>query len=218
MFPPAGVFDPVVLAYHAVHAPQPGVDAADVISPPEALERDLVALRDAGYRFITVDELVSETRGGAPASRTAIVTFDDGWRDSLTVAAPMLRDLGIRGTFFVCPGLWGGYEPRMGDAGRVLTEDEARQLHEAGMELGAHSMTHPDLRRIDDSALARELNDSRRAVEAITGRPCRALAYPFGVSDDRVRRAASDAGFAIAFSYAPGRWRRFAAPRLPRFG
>jgi peptidoglycan/xylan/chitin deacetylase (PgdA/CDA1 family) len=210
--------DPVVLAYHAIHPLEPGVRAEDVICPPEMLERDVCRLRATGYRSLTAEQLVSETGGGRPERRTAILTFDDGWRDGLTIATPLLRRLGVRATFFVCPGLWGGRDPRMGEAGHMLSESEARELDDAGMELAAHSMTHPDLVSLDDEALSVELRDSKRAVEGITGRPCRVLAYPFGRSDARVRRAAAAAGFALAFSYTMGPWRRLAAPRVARFG
>lgn len=205
----------VVLAYHSIHAVEPGIDAPDVIASPQALERDVRTLLDAGYRFLTADDLVTETGGGQPAGRTALVTFDDGWLDGLTVAAPMLSRLGVRATFFLCPGLWGNHDPRMGEAGHVLTAEDARGLAAAGMDLGAHSMTHPDLRTLGDAELQRELADSRAAVEALTGRPCRSLAYPFGLHDARVQRAVADGGFDLAFTYEPGPWRPFAAPRIP---
>lgn len=203
----------MAVAYHSVHDPQPGVCADDVILPPGALERDVRALQAAGYRFLTAGELVAETGGARPPARTALLTFDDGWLDGLTVAAPLLARLGVPATFFVCPGLWGGHDLRMGDAGHVVTEPQARELHAAGMELGAHSLTHPDLRAIDDDALRGELVGSKEAVEAITGRPCRALAYSFGLYDGRVQRAADAAGFSLAFTFSPGRWRPLAAPR-----
>ncbi len=97
----------------------------------------------------------------------------------------------------------------------MVTIDQARALHEAGVEVGAHSMSHPDLRALDDGALTSELADSRAAIEAITGRPCRTLAYPFGVHDARVERAVGRAGFLAAFTYGAGPWRPFAIPRLP---
>jgi peptidoglycan/xylan/chitin deacetylase (PgdA/CDA1 family) len=102
-----------------------------------------------------------------------------------------------------------------GEAGRLLDEDEARALIEAGMELGSHSVSHPDLRLLDGSELTVELQESKAAVEKITGRPCRTLAYPYGLHDERVEQAAGEAGYELAFSWLPGPWRELAAPRLP---
>ena len=209
------MFEPLVIAYHAIHDPDDGVHADDVIAEPAALERDVRALTERGYRWLTADELVEETGGAEPGPRTAVLTFDDGWLDGLTVATPLLTKLGVRATFFLCPGLWGGHDQRMGSAGHVLDVAQARELSAAGMDLGAHSMTHPDLRTLDDGALRTELVDSKAAVEAITGRPCRAFAYPFGLHNRRVRRAVVDAGFSLAFTFRPGRWNPLAAPRTP---
>jgi peptidoglycan/xylan/chitin deacetylase (PgdA/CDA1 family) len=206
---------PLVVAYHAVHPAQEGIDAPDVITPPEALEHDVQRLLAAGYELLTAGELLAAEAEGTPPRRAAVLTFDDGWRDGLTIAAPLLRSLGVRATFLVCPGLFGNHDPRMGEAGHVMTAEDACSLHEAGMEIGAHSMTHPDMREIEDHALAVELEDSRDAVEAITGAPCAVMAYPFGLSDGRVRSAARRAGFRLAFSFAPGPWRWMAAPRVP---
>ena len=190
---------PLVLAYHAVaREPFAGMDPRMVVTADE-LAAEVARLREAGGPFR--------------------LTFDDGWADALSVAAPVLRELGVGATFFVCPGNWGnteedGYSPE----GRVMTLEEAGELHELGFDLGAHSMTHPDLTECDDADLRAQLHDSRAAVEAITGRPCTELAYPFGSHDARVRAAAEAAGFTLAFQFAPGPWRPFAAPRVPMPG
>jgi peptidoglycan/xylan/chitin deacetylase (PgdA/CDA1 family) len=130
--------------------------------------------------------------------------------------APLLERLGVRGTFYVSPGLLGRQHPQVaGDEGRLLDADEAGALAEAGMELGSHAMSHRDLRLLDDDELAGELQDSKAAVEKITGRPCRTLAYPYGLYDERVTQAAAAAGYELAFAWLPGPWKPLAAPRLP---
>lgn len=166
---------------------------------------------------MTAEELVEEAGGGGPPPRTAVLTFDDGWRDGLTVVAPMLRRLGLSATFNVCPGMWGGQHQFVaGEAGRLLDRDDALQLAGAGMEVGSHTMSHPDLRALDDDALREEVTASKAAVEELTQRPCRTLAYPFGLFDDRVERAAAAAGYEVALAWQPGGpWRQFAMPRMP---
>ena len=199
---------PVVHAYHAVARElRPGLQRSMVVTTDE-LAADVAELRGRGLEIVPASEA---------GEGTAVLTFDDGWADALTVAAPLLRELGVPATFYVCPGLFGntedsGYSP----LGRVLTWNEAGELAQLGFELGAHSMTHPDLVEVDDGALADELVGSRRAVAKLTGAPCRTLAYPFGLHDARVRSAAEGAGFDLAFQFAPGPWERFAAPRIPK--
>ena len=202
---------PVVLAYHGVGPPD-GDDARLLITL-ERLEAHIRYLQRRGYRFSTAEELVDD---GAPGRGTAVLTFDDGFRTWLTDVAPLLRRLGVSGTFYVSPGLFGQQHWHLsGDAGRMLTEDEARGLGMEGMELGSHTISHADLRLLDGRELAYELSESKAVVESLTDRPCRTLAYPYGLYDDRVIDAAREAGYELAFAWLPGPWRTFAAPRLP---
>lgn len=206
---------PLVLAYHSVAPRMEARLLPSMITLTGELAEHVGQLRALGRRIVTAGELAGELAAGNGGADTAVLTFDDGWADALTVAAPLLRELGVRATFFVCPGLFGNPEPTMSFAGRVLTRDEAALLHDAGMELGAHSMQHPDLTAADDAALAHELAASRKEIEAITGSACRVMAYPFGAQDARVRRAAERAGYELAFTYSDGPWEPLAAPRIP---
>jgi peptidoglycan/xylan/chitin deacetylase (PgdA/CDA1 family) len=193
---------PAVLAYHGV-GPADGDDARVLITL-DRLESQIRYLKRRGYEE------------GAPGNGTAVLTFDDGFRSWLTDVAPLFGRLGVRGTFYVSPGLFGKQHWRVpGDAGRLLDEDEARALAEDGMELGSHAVSHPDLRLLDGRKLAFELQESKAAVEQLTGRPCRTLSYPYGLYDERVTEAAAEAGYELGFAWLPGPWRPLAAPRLP---
>lgn len=204
---------PVVLVYHGVAAADNGADPRRLLTSPDHLEEHVGLLRRRGYRFVLARELA---RDGSTPPGTAVLTFDDGWRNWMTTALPLLQRLGLRATFFLCPGLFGGHHPDVaGKAGELLDEDEARSLHEAGMEVASHSLSHPDLRLLDDAALERELRQSKAAVEQITGEPCRSFAYPYGLYDGRVVRAVAAAGYELAFGWLPGPWRPLEAPRLP---
>lgn len=206
---------PLVLAYHSVAPRMEARLLPSMITLTGELAEHVGQLRALGRRIVTAGELAAELADGGDGAEAAVLTFDDGWADALTVAAPLLRELGVRATFFLCPGLFGNPEPTMSFAGRVLTPEEAGLLHETGMELGAHSMHHPDLTAVDDPTLAAELAGSRAGIEAITAAPCRVFAYPFGAQDERVRLAASRAGYELAFTYRQGPWEPLAAPRVP---
>ena len=202
---------PVVLVYHGVGPPVG--DPKRLLVSIEHLESHVRLLQRLGYRFITAEELLDE---GGPSPRTAVLTFDDGFRSWLTEVAPLFERLGVRGTFYVCPGLFGEQHWNVaGEAGRLLDEDDARALAEAGMELGAHSQTHADLRLLDGRELAYELSEPKAVIERITGRPCRTIAYPYGNRDERVVAATAEAGYELAFAWLPGPWRQLEAPRLP---
>jgi peptidoglycan/xylan/chitin deacetylase (PgdA/CDA1 family) len=208
-------FRPLVLALHAVSNSWPYLLAVS----PEMLERQLESLLLRRYRPATAAEAV----GGV--GRFLHVTFDDGFRSTLN-ALPALERLGIPSTVFVCPA-WA-------DRGRLSVPEldaeaqkyprefaaldwgQLRELRDRGVEIGSHTVTHPHLRRLTDTELARELRESRERLEAELERPCRYLAYPFGENDDRVRAGARDAGYAAAFGL-PERQKPsdpFAVPRI----
>jgi peptidoglycan/xylan/chitin deacetylase (PgdA/CDA1 family) len=62
----------------------------------------------------------------------------------------------------------------------MMTTDQVRQLHRAGMEIGGHTVTHPILARVSASHARQEIVDGKHALEEITGEPIRLFAYPNG--------------------------------------
>ena len=110
---------PVVLCYHGVGYVDDAGDPNSLVVSPENLESQLRWLLRSGYTFMTAEEI--EAAAGPPP-RTAVLTFDDGWRDAITTVLPLLTGFNIRATFYVCPGLWGGQHPDVeGEAGRLMT-------------------------------------------------------------------------------------------------
>jgi len=207
---------PTVLVHHGVGDATEEADPVGLVVPPDKLRSQLGLFARLGYHFRTAEDLLAEPGTLPPPSGTACVTFDDGLASDLRVAAPLLEGLGIRGSFYVCPGLWGRQHASInGDAGRLMTRDEAAELSARGMELGSHAMTHSDLRKLDDSALEAELTESKAAIEDLTGRSCRVIAYPFGLHDERVESAALRAGYELGLGWGVGEWRREAVPRMP---
>ena len=104
----------------------------------------------------------------------------------------------------------------------MMSTAQVRQLAAAGMEVGAHTCTHPILRVLSDQDAAREIRDSRDALAAITGKRIRAFAYPNGRLDDdyttRDRALVADNGFDLAVSTQAGAASAASDPfQLPRF-
>jgi peptidoglycan/xylan/chitin deacetylase (PgdA/CDA1 family) len=212
--------DRVVLCYHAVSPTWP----IGLAVTPQALEEQVSLLLRRGYEPATFWEIVHRP----PARRSFAVTFDDGWVSVLEHGFPVLQRLGVPGTVFVASTLvdherrlrgavidpWadGPHEHEL----YCLTWPQLRRLQESGWEIGAHTMTHPRLTRLDDEALAQELVGSKARCEEMLGVPCRTMAYPTGDFDARVERAAEAAGYEAAAAL-PKRFtsgRPFAWPRV----
>jgi peptidoglycan/xylan/chitin deacetylase (PgdA/CDA1 family) len=207
----------VALAYHGVDDVGGTVPVADdphrLLTSSEHLRAHVRLLRRLGYRFVTADEVIGARR---PAGRVAVLSFDDGFANWVTHALPVLEQERAVASFYVCPGWWEDQHPLVaGPAGRVMAAADVRRLLDAGMGAGSHAWDHPDLRGLDDAALARQLGESRAAVAEVTGGPCRTLAYPYGLSDERVRTAAAAAGYELSWGWQPGPWDALDAPRLP---
>lgn len=140
-------------------------------------------------------------RHGRPALLPAagegatLLTFDDGGASALTSIAPLLESHGFRGHFFVITGSLGGPA--------FLDDEGVRELAARGHLVGSHTETHPDLRGLDDAALRREWADSRERLEEVLGGPVSVGSVPYGLLDDRVVRAAADAGYRVLFTSDP---------------
>jgi peptidoglycan/xylan/chitin deacetylase (PgdA/CDA1 family) len=93
------------------------------------------------------------------------------------------------------------------DARHFLNWDEARTMAAAGMEIGAHSHTHPLMGKLSVEAQKEELGRSKQILEEQIGRPITSLAYPVGSKNDftdETKRIAKEAGYDLAFSFYGG--------------
>lgn len=212
----------LILCYHAISERLP----ADLSIPPEDFERQIERLLRMGYRGQTL----MQSRALDRPAKALVVTFDDGYHSTLTMAAPILERLRVPGTLFVptdyigqdAPMSWPGIEQwRDGtycDELRPLGWEQVRQLAERGWEIGSHTCSHPRLTSLAEESLNRELRDSRAKVEVELSRPCLTIAYPYGDVDQRVACAAGAAGYELGVGL-PARWRDGADPlQLPRVG
>jgi peptidoglycan/xylan/chitin deacetylase (PgdA/CDA1 family) len=135
------------------------------------------------------DVLAARERRGDPRPIVSI-TFDDGYADNYEFVLPLLLEHRLSASFFVTSGFV--------DRDRVAVERFAKlrkmqpehvkpldwkqviEIRESGMEIGAHTHTHPNLANIGSTGLRFELEHSKRVIEDRLGHPVTTLAYPFG--------------------------------------
>lgn len=200
----AGQHGPLILMYHAV---LPGSDKPDwpwAVSMQQFCDQ-LDFLATEGYATPTMGELVS-----APANtwtgRTAVITFDDGYIDNLA-ACEALRSRGMRATWFIVSGSAGQHPRWPADGrpnGRLLNAAELREMQDAGMEIGSHTVNHVRLTEVNDLTLRQELSDSRATLEDFLGNAISSFAYPYGIWDERCAEAVKKAGYAAACTTRSG--------------
>ncbi len=139
---------------------------------------------------VSFDDLVAPTRNGDGVRPTVAITFDDGYEDNHREALPLLARYGFPATFFIATGLVDREEEALarlrrewgqnGRALRPLSLGQLREMQAAGMRFGAHTRTHPNLRRLDENGLRAEIAGSRDRLEQLLQREVRTFAYPFG--------------------------------------
>jgi peptidoglycan/xylan/chitin deacetylase (PgdA/CDA1 family) len=187
---------PLALNYHGVERVSLRDDPSNLFVKPQDLRKHIRKLRAWGYRFVRFGEFAAGVVDGR-GENLAAVTFDDGLVDNVTTLLPLLRVENVPATIFLVPGWFGRPHP---DAPwtRIVTPDEARELAAAGVEIGAHSMTHRDLSTLSYDEARLELLESRELLEETLQASVTVAAYPYGHASPETRRACRDAGFEFA--------------------
>ena len=166
---------------------------------PEKFRQVLDVLKREGPSPITMDEALSRTSSTA----SVCLTFDDGFDDFYANALPILSEVGARVTVFPVAGFldmrstWDALAPRM-----HLSGEHLREISALGHQIGSHSLTHADLTRLGPTDLTRELSESRKLIEDLTGKPVTALSFPFGRWNARAWETARSLGYTTATVYA----------------
>jgi peptidoglycan/xylan/chitin deacetylase (PgdA/CDA1 family)/GT2 family glycosyltransferase len=209
-----------VLMYHSFDAGETG-DRYVLSRRSFARQMRLLALLRC--RVIGFEQLAQALRSGPPPPRRAVViTIDDGYRDNLEIAAPILRKHRFPATVFLVSDRLGG-ENDWDDEGVVVGRPlldlaEIEELRAAGVELGAHTRTHRPLPELSDADVGEEIAGSRSQLEQVLGTPVKTFAYPYGRRDERAVAAVAAAGYEAACSTHPVPARldddRFQIPRI----
>jgi peptidoglycan/xylan/chitin deacetylase (PgdA/CDA1 family) len=154
---------------------------------PVAEFKDALArLHDGGYRTLRFADAAQLLAGRQSLpERTLVLTFDDGDASLFRHAWPMLQRFGMTATVFQLPPLASG--TRFFQGRPLLDASEIRQIHEAGIEIGAHSLDHPDLTRLSLAEVEEQVRGSRAALEDLLGAAVPSFAYPFGRNNQPVR-------------------------------
>jgi peptidoglycan/xylan/chitin deacetylase (PgdA/CDA1 family) len=206
----------VILCYHGVGPTSTRLDPGFLRVRPDVFRAQLDLLLGAGFEFVTVAELADRSAGAEPPPGLAALSFDDGMDDNHAVVLPILTELRLTATVYVATGLIGKPNPWMApEAGaRMMDELELRELAAAGFEIGAHSVTHPDLSQLDYERCLREMTESRATLERVVGAPVRTFAYPFCRYGPAALAAVQAAGFTAAVTcQGLGSWDRYELER-----
>jgi peptidoglycan/xylan/chitin deacetylase (PgdA/CDA1 family) len=190
-----------ILGYHRV------CDEVDELAvTPRQFREQMEILRGSGIALVRLAD-VPALRDLDTGRRYACVTFDDGYRDNLEHALPVLRELAIPATVFLPVRIVDGTASYAWYAAPPppLRWAEVRALRDEGLvDFQAHTLTHPLLPELDIGDARREIVHARRELEARLERPVTSLCYPGGRYGAREAALVAEAGYRYGVTTAPG--------------
>jgi len=210
----------VVLCYHSIHSTKPFRSAA-----PSLFDSQLCWLKEH-CDVIRFSEVAKASKAARHRPAVAL-TFDDGYLDNYEQAFPLLQKHGIPATFFLTVGLLEKHSAIIArfqmlmhssyEDIRPLEWSQVREMHNAGMEIGTHTFSHPNLARLSPEAVEVELKRSKDIMEQRLGEPVTLMAYPFGKPGRHFRDETTQIAAATSYEHAAMVLFRAVSPRDSRF-
>jgi peptidoglycan/xylan/chitin deacetylase (PgdA/CDA1 family) len=205
-----------VLTFHSIDE-----QIAAISFPPDLFAYGISTLRRVGYQSVNLDVLADTLNRRLPfLDSTLAITFDDGYASVYQNAFPVLVENKMMATIFLTVGKEQSDRLPLLNGRTMLSWDEIREMHNYGIEFGAHTLTHLDLSHLSPSEIETEIRESKDRIEQMLGASVTAFAYPFGRFDAR-SHAIAQKYFACAVSDRLGWVRRasdlFALERLDAY-
>jgi peptidoglycan/xylan/chitin deacetylase (PgdA/CDA1 family) len=198
---PARTLSVPILMYHRIdklRSTLPAITRALTVDPGDfAAQMRWLASHD--FHTITQEQLFGALEHGKRLPpKPIVITFDDGYRDVLSNAAPVMHRLGMRGTAYVITSRISGTDVSF------FSWLQLNALEQNGIEVGSHTVDHAELPRLSDPAALQELIQSRHALELHLHHPVQWFSYPAGRFDARTEALVRQAGYVLAVTTQPG--------------
>jgi len=189
-----------ILLYHYVEYVK---DEKDTIRKslniePHILDAQIKTLKEAGYQFLTIVDLVNALEDKIKvSSKNVILTFDDGYKDFYTDVFPIVKKNGVKAVIFIVPAFL--------DKPNNLSTLELKEIDKSGLiEIGAHTMNHIYLKGQSRERVQYEVSESKKYLEKLLGHRVVSFAYPYGAFDNQTINIVKNAGFKSAVSTVSG--------------
>lgn len=189
-----------VLMYHYVRTVNQYEDSLgySLSVTPELFDLQMGWLAENGYTPVRMDTMIDCLAGNRPCpERPVALTFDDGYEDAYTDALPILERYGFTATFYIVTNFVGqpGY----------MSWEQIAALRDAGMEIGSHTVSHPDLRTLGREEALKEITMSRAIIQGALNVPVESFCYPIGGYNQEIAAIVAEAGYTNAVTTVGGR-------------
>lgn len=190
-----------IVCYHQIRnwrASDKQVDK-DYIIPPETFKAHLKMLADSGYHAILPDELYDYLTKGTPLpAKPIMLTFDDTDGDQFEVARPELMKYGFKGVFFITT-------IDIAKNRHYMDRKQIKQLFDEGNVIACHTQDHTNFKKYKGKDWETQIDKPTKKLEAITGKPIKYFAFPFGAWNSQGLPELHKRGFRAAFQLSEPR-------------
>ena len=178
-----------ILTYHSIDRSQSIISAS-----PETFDSHICYLIERGYKNYRLFEIVEcLITGNELPKRSFVITFDDGYRNNLHEALPILTKYRCTATIFITTA-YVGKANAWPDQHKsipkfpIMTWEDIRTIRNAGIDIGAHTVNHPHLPHLQtEEDIRNEIVDSQKQLADELGEKIPLFCYPYGQYDARSR-------------------------------
>lgn len=197
-----------ILMYHSIAEVPRGTFMRSLHVSPKRFAFQMYLLKILGYRGVSISELHQNMTKKNP-EKVVGISFDDGYKNNLTNALPILKNLGFSATIYIVSQSIGGTNHWDIDKGLkkldLLSDNEINQWINSGMEIGSHSQHHTDLNNCSLEIAKKEVVQSKIDLEKKFKVPIQHFCYPFGSFNYQIINLIKKAGYITATTTKRGR-------------
>jgi peptidoglycan/xylan/chitin deacetylase (PgdA/CDA1 family) len=189
-----------ILCYHHIKdwSAKTSARAKDYIVPVDTFREQLKMLADSGYQTILPDQLYNYLATNSPLPpKPVMLTFDDTDLEQFTVALPEMKKYGFKGVFFIMTVSL--------NRPNYMTREQVKALADEGHEIGSHTWDHRNVKQYGEKDWETQIDKPTKQLSAITGKPVKYFAYPFGLWNPQAIPELRKRGFTAAFQLATPR-------------
>ena len=169
-----------IISYHSINN-----ENCPISLNLKEFEKQLVFFKKNNFHSIHFNEINNTS------SKKFIITFDDGYKDLITNALPLLKKYNFKATCLIISNLigkrniWDEYKKNVKDK-ELMNLSDINYWLKNGMKIGSHSKNHKKLTKLDDKEKIDEIINSKNELESLTGTTIDSFCYPYGLYNENI--------------------------------
>lgn len=180
-----------VLMYHKIG---PDKDN-DAVIREDLFKEQMKFLKDHGYHTLTMQQLYDYVKDGKPVPvKPVVLTFDDGYADTYSIAYPTLKEYGFVATVYLNPG----------DMGTRLTWEQAKEMNENGLEIASHGFMHKEMAEMTNAEQKDNIVKAQQAFQEKMSFSPKWFCYPYSSYNAYTLKAMKEEGLLMATTMKSG--------------